>query len=216
MLWLMTAILVLPTFTRSILLGLLIGVVIVYYSFKSKTRSIWSIGFFFVCAIFYLKFQDEISAIYQSLDLLSYTGKNLDTGRAEMWRGILGSMSTYDFLLGGVDLKNVNELVSPDGKILSAHNGYLSILASVGLLGVFFALLIPVTIISVTFEKNSPGSKILAVYVIVFFVREFFEVSLHGNNFPIAGAFWFGVGLLMKLTVDEKAKLKILKNKQTQ
>lgn len=202
--WLFVILLVLPSFTRSIILGIVIGLIFVHFSIKSKFKLALSASFLLAAALGYYKYHDEISNLYQGLELLTYTGKNLDTGRGDMWKGIINSMSASDIILGGFELSKVPELTSPDGKTLSAHNGYLSILSSNGILGVIFAIALPITIIKTTYIKSSQTAKILAVYTVIFFTRELFEVSLHANNFPIAGTFWFGVGILIKLISTEK------------
>lgn len=202
--WIFVLLLVMPTFTRSIILGVLISYILFYFAIKSG-RSLLLTAFIAILAIFfYQSLIDDFEALYQALNIIAFTGKNLETGRIEMWQAILHSMSVQDYLLGGFDLVKVAELSTGDGRILSAHNGYLSILASNGILGVFMAALIPISFLMLGKSVGDYTYSVLFVYVFSFLVREVFEVTLHGNNFPIAGTFWLGVGLLLREIITSK------------
>jgi hypothetical protein len=195
--WIAILLVVTLTFTRSVLLGGLIGIAISYYSFTSRHRFIVSIlATLAFTSIVIVNFQ-EIQNLYNNLQLLSLTGKNFETGRGEIWLGILRSMTPIDYLLGGVDLQNLSELSGEGGKQLSAHNGYISVLTSNGIMGLLLVLAMPIFLAITTPQKDSNLSRFFLSFIFAFFAREFFEVTIPGNNFPIAGLFWFTCGVLI-------------------
>lgn len=195
--WLLAFIISAVTFTRSLMLGIVIGAFIGYYAFTSKLRFVMGIFVGAIFLIFIDQFADSFSYLYNDLNLLMLTGKNLDTGRGDIWLSILRSMSIREYLLGGADLSLISELKTDYGKQLSAHNGYISVLAHNGILGLLVVILLPLGLFWRMRSFQAPEAKFLVAFVTVFFVREFFEVTFHSNNFPIAGPFWFICGQLV-------------------
>lgn len=203
--WTLFIAIILPTVTRSVLAGILIGLIAAHFSLRSTAKFCISVVCLIIIAMLYIAFSEQIQNFYTILDVVSLTGKNLDTGRGDMWTAIIHSMSASDFILGGTDLSKIPELATEGGKQLSAHNGYISILAKDGILALSLALCLPIVIIYTTYDQNSEKALLLTTFTIAFFLREIFEVTLHENNFPIAGSFWFGVGLLCRQITEDRS-----------
>lgn len=194
--------------TRSLMLGVIIGIFLSYFSFRSTFRMLASVFIGSFVAILTIENIELIKEIYYSMDLLAMTGKNLETGRGDIWMSILQSMSLSDYFIGGFDIKALPQLDAGGGKQLSAHNGYVSSLAQNGFLGLIGLLALPITIGIQNYNKNDPQALFFVAFVIAFFVREFFEVTVHGNNFPIVGPFWFICGLLISRTINSESVLR--------
>jgi len=195
--WTLTLIITGLTVTRSVFLGLAIGLILSYYSFTSKRKLFITIIIVLTGVIFIAQYADDIIDLYYAYNLFSLTNKNFETGRLDLWISILSPMKSMDFILGGVDLSNLSNESAAQGAKVSAHNGYISDLVQSGILSMLLIITLGMVLVKRTYNKNNQYSKILTTIIIAYFFREFFEVSIHANNFPIISAFLFCVGLMI-------------------
>lgn len=172
--------------TRSAILGLVVG----YFLFKifnlQKALRYLSLFFLIVITILFFKsgFYDYLNSEDFAQLVIDKTGKRLESGRFEIWELIFSNMSFSNYIVGlggGTDYEAII------GSKLSAHSGYVYIISSYGIVGLFlFAMASLFSIIRLF--KNGYYFSFLLFVALLF--REFFEVTLLHNSFPIALFFW--------------------------
>lgn len=172
--------------TRSAILGLVVG----YFLFKifNLQKALRYLSLFFLIVITILFFKSGLYDYLNSEDfaqlVIDKTGKRLESGRFEIWELIFSNMSFSNYIVGlggGTDYEAII------GSKLSAHSGYVYIISSYGIVGLFlFAMASLFSIIRLF--KNEYYFSFLLFVALLF--REFFEVTLLHNSFPIALFFW--------------------------
>lgn len=172
--------------TRSALLGLIVAYLI-YIIFKQKTYvKIASIGILSIVFFFFFKngYYDYLNSDSFAQLVFDKTGKRLESGRFEIWNVIFSNMNIKDYIWGLGGGTDYEEII---GSKLSAHSGYVYIISSYGLVGLLFFLLSSIFSLINLFNKGYFFSFILFIALLF---REFFEVTLLHNSFPIAVFFW--------------------------
>lgn len=172
--------------TRSAILGLVVG----YFLFKifnlrTSLRILSLIGFIILAILFFKSgLYDYLSSDDFAQLVIDKTGKRLESGRFEIWELIFSNMSFSNYIVGlggGTDYEAII------GSKLSAHSGYVYIISSYGIVGLFLFAMASIFSIIRLFKKGYYFSFLLFVALLF---REFFEVTLLHNSFPIALFFW--------------------------
>lgn len=172
--------------TRSAILGLVVG----YFLFKifNLQKALRYLSLFFLIVITILFFKSGLYDYLNSEDfaqlVIDKTGKRLESGRFEIWELIFSNMSFSNYIVGlggGTDYEAII------GSKLSAHSGYVYIISSYGIVGLFLFAMASIFSIIRLFKKGYYFSFLLFVALLF---REFFEVTLLHNSFPIALFFW--------------------------
>lgn len=161
--------------TRSVILGLFLGVFLVYFPLTAVI-----IIFSLVVLFFYLY---QISFFDTNTPFFLYNGKAFEQGRVVIWEKVLNSMNGTDHIWGlggGVNYTTIIE------NHLSVHSGFLYIYSSYGIIGLILILLV----IYQVWNKYRKHSKFALIIFYTLIFREFFEVTLFSNNFPISIVFW--------------------------
>lgn len=125
--------------------------------------------------------------------LLEHTGKRFESGRFDIWMGLLNSLTPAEWLLGkggGISAGSVL------GTKLSAHSTYVYILFTYGLVGLFLLCVLLFSCIRKLLALNMYMS---VFFVVCLLVRDVFEVSLINNSFSISMFFW---GLYMTSSLE--------------
>ncbi|QNH51167.1 O-antigen ligase family protein [Acinetobacter venetianus] len=172
--------------TRSAILGLVVG----YFLFKifNLQKALRYLSLFFLIVITILFFKSGLYDYLNSEDfaqlVIDKTGKRLESGRFEIWELIFSNMSFSNYIVGlggGTDYEAII------GSKLSAHSGYVYIISSYGIVGLFLFAMASIFSIIRLFKEGYYFSFLLFVALLF---REFFEVTLLHNSFPIALFFW--------------------------
>lgn len=172
--------------TRSAILGLVVG----YFLFKifnlQKALRYLSLLFLIVVTILFFKsgFYDYLNSEDFAQLVIDKTGKRLESGRFEIWELIFSNMSFSNYIIGLGGGTNYEAII---GSKLSAHSGYVYIISSYGIVGLFLFAMASIFSIIRLFKKGYYFSFLLFVALLF---REFFEVTLLHNSFPIALFFW--------------------------
>lgn len=172
--------------TRSALLGLILSVGAWYVvSRKFQVKILIFYAFIVFAIIFYFSglFDYLVSDQFEDF-VVSSTGKRIESGRLDIWITIFSHMKPLDWLIGlggGFDLESLI------GMHLSEHSGYVRILSRYGIVGLLFFIVLIYLSATNLFRNKMTISFIL---LISFVIREFFEVTLINNNFPLAIMFW--------------------------
>ncbi len=160
---------------RSVILGLFLGILFIYYPVIGKILMGGLITLFF-----YLQ---HIDFFNPKKPVFLYKGKAFEQGRVEIWGKVLNTMSLQDHIWGlggGIDYVSIIE------SKLSIHSGYLYIYTSYGMIGLLIMLIVFFQVWK-RYKKHSKQA-LLIFYLIMF--REFFELSLVTNNFVVEFVFW--------------------------
>lgn len=172
--------------TRSAILGLVLAYILYKILNQKPLMRIVSLFVIILTLVIFFKsgVYDYINSDSFAQLVIDKTGKRLESGRGDIWNLILSKMEFSDYIFGlggGVSYENII------GSKLSAHSGYIYILSSYGLIGLFLFLSACIASI-INFIKNSYYFSFLLFIALLF--REFFEVTLLHNSFPIALFFW--------------------------
>lgn len=174
--------------SRAVLVSVVVSYIIVFwfvsvkFSYKKIIKIFFLVVFTWVLLIF-------LQSVYQNIDyynslFLELTGKRLESGRIEIWTTLINHLALLDVFFGkggGVDVESViNEK-------LSAHSNYVYLLFAYGAAGLI--LFLSVCTLSLSYLKREKMYISLFFSVALLF-RDFFEVSLVHNNYPIAFFFW--------------------------
>jgi hypothetical protein len=187
-LFILGAIVVLMCDSRSVVLGLLIGLFSIYI-YKRKCLNIIVKMFFIILFFIIISSAGYILDILMSKDfdnlVLLTTGKPFNTGRMLIWTNIFGQMKyPYDYILGLGGGYDYSQIIT-GGR--SPHSGYIYVLSSYGIIGLsLFILLIYLLMKKILVN----GYFVSAVLMILFVVRESMEVVLLYNNMALALFFW--------------------------
>lgn len=172
--------------TRSALLGLVFAY-FVYKIFSQKTSvKIFSLILLMVVTFVFFNngYYDYLNSDSFAKLILDKTGKRLESGRFEIWNSIFSNMSFQDYIFGLGGGTNYEQII---GSKLSAHSGYVYIISSYGIVGLILFILASLFSLINLFKNGYYFSFLLFVALLF---REFFEVTLLHNSFPIALFFW--------------------------
>jgi hypothetical protein len=189
--------------TRSAIFGFLFSIFLLAFirlNIAGKLFLSVTIGFAFWLldsfGIINYLFSSEFASLVMSL-----TGKRIESGRFDLWKSIFHAMDdAFTYLIGfggGVDYFDIV------GLKLSPHSGYVYLLSSYGVFGLFLFLY---SLVFVAKDAYSKSRWISFILIISLSFREFFEVSLLHNNFSLALLFWglFSTGVL-DLSLNKKS-----------
>ena len=149
----------------------------------------------FVLLYLYVNIDSTSSDVVAINELVrNYSGKNLLSGRNEIWP-LLMEYAFYKPLLGWGAGMQVYDIV---GVNLSAHNFYIQTFIQVGFVGIFFLLLIIFSIFnSILKIQNVLGFKgSLSVFLYILLVQNF-EVTLLQNNLALSYPAWAFIGFMI-------------------
>lgn len=116
--------------------------------------------------------------------LMEKTGKRLESGRVDIWTTIFSNMNNFDYLFGmggGVDYTSLL------GEKLSPHSNYVYLFSSYGIFGLLLFIFIALISAWNLYRKEYYYSFLLFVALLL---RDFFEVTLVHNSFPVAFFVW--------------------------
>lgn len=172
--------------TRSALLGIIFAYVI-YKILNQNSVNRWLLIFLFI-SLLLVFFNSSYYSYLISDDFAQFvfdkTGKRLESGRFDIWYEIFSKMNFFDYIFGLGGGLSYEEII---GAKLSAHSGYVYILSSYGIFGLFLFMSC-VTYSLIKLYKNSYFFSFILFVALLF--REFFEVTLLHNSFPVALLFW--------------------------
>ena len=172
--------------TRSALLGLMLSLFI-YYAFTQKfIIKYFILLLILVLTLFFLQqgYFDYLNSDSFAELVLNKTGKRIESGRFDIWMSIFSQMNLTDYIIGlggGLDYEQIIR------SKLSAHSGYVYIISSYGIIGLLLFSLASLFSLVHLFQKGYFYSFLLVTALLF---REFFEVTLLHNSFPIALFFW--------------------------
>ena len=186
--------LILSTGSRAALIAIVIAFV---YKFGLSTRN-------FIYAIMSIFLYLLISSINLNTSINRVTNQGAFEGRAEQWEFALYNLQEKPFTGHGLSEYSglpESSLISDNqkGKIMSAHNGYLSILLQYGLLFgllVIFVFLKKSVEVLKFFKDNSDYNVIYSFIVLITIFLSLFETFITGINQFHTILFWFALSFL--------------------
>ena len=186
--------LILSTGSRAALIAIVIAFV---YKFGLSTRN-------FIYAIMSIFLYLLISSTNLNTSINRVTNQGAFEGRAEQWEFALYNLQEKPFTGHGLSEYSglpESSLISDNqkGKIMSAHNGYLSILLQYGLLFgllVIFVFLKKSVEVLKFFKDNSDYNVIYSFIVLITIFLSLFETFITGINQFHTILFWFALSFL--------------------
>jgi O-antigen ligase len=186
---------------RTVFLGLICfwSFYLMVQNFKTKIVSITLIIF---CSLFFITY---IQNIFWQTEKMSIRDKeNLDkasSGRTMIWKNNLDvfiNKYSIEEKIIGIGLGNENKnLESNSGFVFSSHNDFLTLLMTLGLLGLFFYLVLIILIIrDIIVFKISKKLKIYYIGVVASVMVMNFVSNSYINRFQLAQMFWLLIGTL--------------------
>ncbi|EGS6762228.1 O-antigen ligase family protein [Vibrio parahaemolyticus] len=174
--------------SRAVLISMLISYILVFHfiAVKFDYKKVMKL---FILMVFVWFSLGLAQSIYQNIDyynaiFLDLTGKRLESGRIDIWMVLLNHLTFLDVIFGkggGVDVGNViNEK-------LSAHSNYVYLIFTYGVIGLIMFLSVCFLLLS---HLKKEKMYISMFFSLALLFRDFFEVSLVHNNYPIAFFFW--------------------------
>ena len=186
--------LILSTGSRAALIAIVIAFV---YKFGLSTRN-------FIYAIMSIFLYFLISSTNLNTSINRVTNQGYFNDRAEQWEFALYNLQ--EKLLTGYGLSQYSGLPessliseSQEGKIMSAHNGYLSVFLQYGLLFgslVIFVFLRKSVEVLKFFKDNSDYNVLYSYIVLITILLSFFETFITGINQFHTILFWFALSFL--------------------
>lgn len=185
---------------RSILVSILFGLITwMLWKFITKGKLLFQMYFISILVFGYLfiyvypRLDSILYNFYYYNDIVyKYTGKNILSGRNELWSELLVLIENK-LLFGYGSGALPRDFINMD---LSAHNLYLQIALQVGIVGLstflFFLFFIWKTF---WLNRHDPKIILLACYFIGILVHEMFEVTLIQNNFGLSIIQWLILGV---------------------
>lgn len=172
--------------TRSAILGLVVGYFLFkIFNFKGLLRFFLIFSLVIICILFFNSgYYDYLNSDAFAQAVIDKTGKRLESGRFEIWDLIFSRMDFFDYMFGLGGGTNYESIL---GSKLSAHSGYVYIISSYGVVGLFLFLMASILSLIELFRNKYYFSFLLFVALLF---REIFEVTLLHNSFPIALLFW--------------------------
>jgi O-antigen ligase len=189
--------------TRSALLGFFVSLALLLFLKSTWQAKVLQMAFFLFVFIllFAVGFFDYLMSPEFAVFVMDVTGKRIESGRVEIWSTIFSTMSIKDWIIG---IGGGYDLASIIGVTLSVHSGYIHILSSFGLIGLLLFFVLIFLFSRASYKK---GWAITFLMITALVVREFFEVSLLNNNFPVAIFFW---GILASGAIDKTFRREVV------
>jgi len=187
--------------SRAVLLSYMLSLTILMFIQTKKIKIYTKLLIAVTCCVLIMisinTVYDLLTSTELSTFLVTYTGKRAESGRFEIWYSILSAMMPQDYLIGmggGLDYTPII------GEKLSPHSGYLYILSSYGIIGLFLFATSILLCTQIAWKNNDMVSVSL---MLAMSLREFFETTLIHNNFPLAIIFW---GILTSSLINNVCK----------
>lgn len=208
----LTALVILATDARSILLSAAVGLV-TYVLWKGITKSkfLFNLYFFLIVAINYF-----IIVIYPNLYKwehfytfndwsLRFTGKPIMTGRNTIWAQLLDLISLKPWLGHGSGVLPEDFLSTS----LSAHNLYLQIGLQTGIIGISLLVLFFFVVWRMLWKnKTDLRVKLVGAFLISIMIHQTFEVTLTQNQFSIGLLQWLIIGFGLNFALNKNKTIK--------
>ena len=142
-----------------------------------------------VTIILFITFGWLVQTIYSdysryNLIVMASTGKNIESGRIEIWEMLISNLHGLEILFGKGGEWDIKSIL---GNNLSPHSMYVYLLVNYGIIGLALFLWIVLTSIAHLAKEKHSASLFLALTLLM---RDLFETSLVTNNYPIAFFFW--------------------------
>lgn len=198
------------TDARSVMLAIFF-MILTYVLWNIIAKNKYLFNFYFISVIALII---SCTIIYPHLDTIFYnfsyyqdmvhlyTGKNLYSGRQELWGILLYYLKQRPFLGYGSGALT-SQFTSTN---LSAHNLYLEISFQVGIVGLFFFLAFLFQVWKM-FWINRHNKKVIvcACFFIGILVHQMFEVLLIKSGVAIDILMWFLIGLGLSNCINNKS-----------
>ncbi len=200
--WIMVVIIALCAITalkRSGIIILSISVLLLYYNdfmYKKRLKAKTVIAAFLiligVLVIYYSK-SDSISDINQRFSMLEEDG---GSGREDIYKDVINRYASANFVqqIFGQGFNSVRGEGEDTTMALSAHNDFLEVMYDFGLVGLFFYVLIHLSLIKwiiCLFRSGSPlAFPVLISYVCFFVMSMVSHLILYPTYFGLLTAFW--------------------------
>lgn len=136
-----------------------------------------------------------------NLAMRDFSGKNLLSGRQDVWEEIIKMLPNHLIFGHGLGAKVQDYTNLP----LSAHNLYLQVLFQTGILGLLIIFLVMTFIFIFIFKnkKHFLAKYLSSVFFIVLFTQNF-EVTFSQNNIALSLLFWILLGLGLGYFIRDK------------
>ena len=185
------------TESRTALLGLLIALIIRFFWPVIKNKYVYAVLTFIIFLmpflIIYIFSKSESLIIFNDI-VRDYSGKNLLSGREEIWPIVI-QLINKNIYLGwgaGYQLKYLSYFD------YSVHNLYLQIALQVGLIGLFFLLVGFGTLFFYIWKfKYLEYAKEAYGLVFIIMFSQNFEVTLTQNNISLSWVLWIFVAFFI-------------------
>lgn len=200
--WIMAAIVALCVITalkRSGIIILSVSVLLLYYNdfmHKKRLKAKTVIAALFiligVLVIYYSK-SDSISDISQRFSMLEEDG---GSGREDIYKDVINRYASANLVqqIFGQGFNSVRGDGEDSTVALSAHNDFLEVMYDFGLVGLFFYVLIHLSLIKWTIRLFRAGSplafSVLISYVCFFVMSMVSHLILYPTYFGLLTAFW--------------------------
>lgn len=136
-----------------------------------------------------------------NLAMRDFSGKNLLSGRQEVWEEIIKMLPNHLMFGHGLGARVQDYTNLP----LSAHNLYLQVLFQTGIFGLLIIFLV-MTFIFIFIYKNKNhflAKYLSSIFFIVLFTQNF-EVTFSQNNIALSVLFWVLLGLFLGYFIRDK------------
>lgn len=181
--------------SRTSLLALLVGVLIISMPYRVIKSKFFKLAFVF--GLFLLSFLIVYSTVY--MDLSSYneavketSGKNLQSGRHLIWPAVMESVWIKPWFGWGSGA-GLNDIFD---RTFSVHNAYLQTLMQNGFLGLLLMLSIILKIYFVIYKAvGSQYFKLALAMLSALIMINNFEITMFQNNLALSYPVWAACGL---------------------
>lgn len=156
----------------------------------------------FIIVYLYIATSANSSLINQII--MEYTGRQLFSGREDIWPLILDLVKSR-WVLGYGPGTIPDDFTDLSQNANSAHNLYIQTLFQTGLIGLLI-LVISFVIIWMTFTKDNTSiiRRLAAAFFIGILIHQLFEVTLTQNKFSMGLIQWFIIGTGLYIKPDKK------------
>lgn len=172
--------------TRSALLAIIVSYIIYKILKSNKFLKLFICILLASCVFVFFKMgiYDYLNSDAFAQLLMEKTGKRLESGRVDIWTTIFSNMNYFEYIFGmggGVDYTLLL------GEKLSPHSNYVYLFSSYGFLGLLGFIFIALITAYDLYKKEYYYSFLLFIALLL---RDFFEVTLVHNSFPMAFFVW--------------------------
>lgn len=178
-------VLILFTVTRSVILGLAFSLIFYFILSFIKNRNsiiLLILGIYYLIynsLIFYINLKSKSYFSFFNELSMEYAGKNLLSGREEIWQHAILKINEKILLGYGIGT-DISEIF---GINLSLHNFYIQLTLQSGIIGLISFLLLIILIFNSYYEKNIDAEQKIAIsFFAGYLIQQNFEVFLFENN----------------------------------